>query len=106
MFSMSGPEKGFKLPFVRKLMIVLSRHLAGVDTLTDSEMFVLKSWLLQQAELCTPGYFVTLEEADADPAEGSGSRFWAVVGKSPDREPVVWHPPLPWTLPQPQSSLF
>lgn len=86
-----GPESG-----ALTLLGLLRRHLD--QTLPDSiylqqaELFALKAWLLQHAELMSSGKAVWLEESD----DGKTYRLVAAVGKTDNGSSILWHEPLPW----------
>jgi hypothetical protein len=80
-----------------KLLMILRRHLDSsiiepALKLSDEELFALKSWLLMHAENMRAGKAVWIEES----ADGKIYRLVAAIGKAPDGNPIVWHPPLPW----------
>jgi hypothetical protein len=60
--------------------------------LTDSQVFLLKSWLLLHAEKMRPGKAVWIEESTRD----RNSRLVVAIGKTDEGMPIVWHDPLPW----------
>jgi hypothetical protein len=81
-----------------KLLMVLRRHLDESLNfpqrvmLSDTELFSLKSWLLMHAESMRAGKAVWVEES----VDGVVYKLVAAIGKTPDGDPIVWHPPLPW----------
>lgn len=81
-----------------KLLMVLRCHLDQNLTeppsikLSEEELFTLKSWLLLHAEGMRAGKAVWVEES----TDGQLYRLVAAIGKTPDGNAIVWHPPLPW----------
>ncbi len=81
-----------------KLLMVLRRHLdqnlirPQSIQLDEEELFALKSWLLMHAERMRAGKAVWVEES----TDGEVYRLVAAIGKAPDGNAIVWHPPLPW----------
>jgi len=79
-----------------KLLAILRRHLdqtlGDSLTLTDAQLFTLKSWLLEHAEHMSPGKALWLEET----INGATYKVVAAIGKVEDGNVIVWHEPLPW----------
>ena len=80
-----------------KLLMVLRSHFEQAlerDSceLSDIELLTLKSWLLLHAEKMKPGKAVWLEETH----DGQVYKLVAALGRAPDGQSIVWHPPLPW----------
>jgi hypothetical protein len=80
-----------------KLLMVLRAHFERSleresTALNDVELLTLKSWLLMHAESMQPGKAVWLEESQ----DGQVYKLVAALGRAPDGQSIVWHPPLPW----------
>ncbi|HEY9786174.1 MAG TPA: hypothetical protein V6D17_12275 [Candidatus Obscuribacterales bacterium] len=81
---------------VDELLSVLVGHLAGAYSLSDEQVFSVKSWLLIDAQKFPPGQIVTAEEKANPFFPSSPENLWAIVGKTPNGEAIVWHRSLPW----------
>lgn len=77
-----------------KLLVVLGAHLSGFQTLSDPEVFNVKSKLIHCSQEMKPNMVMTLEE-ELPRNAGPVVSVWAAVGKLPDGESIFWHRPLP-----------
>jgi hypothetical protein len=84
---------------VHQLVGVLGAYLYGGLDLTEQEVLTLKSKLVAYAEDARPGQVITLEGPIEEGALDSPvENMWAIVGKSPSGEPIMWHRPLPFDV--------
>jgi|SRR5579883_523018 len=83
-----------------KLLFLLLKHLDSHTELlspvrlTDSEILLLKSWLIFHADRMHPGQTALIQKAS-----GTDPQMFvleAAVGKHPDGTTFLWHEPLPW----------
>ncbi len=82
---------------IHKLVRILGAYLFGELDLTDHQLLALKSSLVTYAEDADPGQVITLEGPIAQQVtQEQFDNAWAIVGKSLDGEPIVWHRPLPF----------
>ncbi len=87
----AGPNLSFN-----ELVVMLGAHMTGVQSLSEAEMFLLKSWLVLHSEACDPGHVVVLQDGVAQNGCCDENHVFVVAGKLPSGDAVVWHKELPW----------
>lgn len=82
-----------------RLLFLLLKHLDSRTEfspvqLSDSEILILKSWLIDQADRMEPGQTALIQKASS--TDPQTFVLEAAVGKHSDGTTFLWHEPLPW----------